>query len=316
MTSSTRTRAGWLRPPRLRAEDSIAVVAPSGPVPRKSFEKGVRELERLALRPRWRDDIFDRSSFVAGSVKRRRREWLEAWRDDSVRGVIAARGGAGAAQILPLPDAALYTDHARIFCGFSDLTFLHADLQSQRLVSFYGPMVAWDLAHGDSDGYDRDLFRRLLFDGEPGGVISPAGIEGLRPGRGEGRLAGGCLSLLSALMGTPQNLDLRDTILLIEDEKEYPHRVDRYLHHLRRAGAFEGVRGVVLGEFPECDSGRPGEADITRVMQDFFGDFPGPVLMRVPFGHTSSANLTLPLGTWARLDGDRGTLELLESAVV
>jgi muramoyltetrapeptide carboxypeptidase len=316
MSDPAKSRSGWTLPHRLRAGDMAAVVAPSGPVPRGRLEKGLAELERLGLDPRWSEDLLAREGFLAGGVERRRQEWLAAWSDERNRAVLAARGGAGASQLLPLPEV----DGGRrpVFCGFSDITFLHAALGRRRLVTFYGPMVAWDLARGDGKrgGYDGALFRRLLFDGEPGGPLQPDGVTAVRPGRAEGRLAGGCLSLLSATWGTPETPDLEDAVLLLEDEKETPYRIDRYLHHLHRGGAFESVRAVLLGEFPGCEPMPGGSPTARQIMESFFADFPGPVLWSLPAGHTTRPNLTLPLGTWAAVDGDAATLELLEPAVV
>jgi muramoyltetrapeptide carboxypeptidase len=315
MSDPAKSRCGWTLPHRLQPGDTVAVVAPSGPVPRPRLEKGLAELEKMGLEPRWQEEILSREGFLAGNLERRRLEWQAAWADEGNRAVLAARGGAGANQLLPLDDAP--GERHPVFCGFSDITFLHAALGQRRLVSFYGPMVAWDLSRGDGKrgGYDGALFRRLLFDGEPGGLLTPGGAEAIRPGRAEGRLAGGCLSLLSATWGTPEAPDLEDAVLLLEDEKETPYRIDRYLHHLRRGGAFQSVRAILLGEFPDCAPVPERSATARTIMENFFADFPGPVLWSVPAGHTSKPNLTLPLGTWAAVDGDRVTLELLEPAV-
>lgn len=311
------TRAGWRRPPRLRAGDRVAVVAPSGPVPHPALERGLRELRRLGLRPEHGEDLFARHLFLAGPDARRRAEWERVWSDPEIHAVLAARGGAGCCRLLPLPALAAARDRPRVFCGFSDLTYAHAALGRERLVSFYGPMVAWDLARGADapGGYDADLFRRLLFEGEPGGEVAPEGAETLRPGAAEGRLAGGCLSLLAACLGTPEAPDFRDAVVVLEDEKEAPYRLDRFLRHLRRAGAFTGARGVVLGEFPECEPTPPDTTTAQQVLEEFFADFPGPVARGFPVGHTGRPNLTIPLGTWARLDGGARRLEMLEPAV-
>jgi muramoyltetrapeptide carboxypeptidase len=314
--ASPRTsRAGWTLPPRLAPGDRVAVVAPSGPVPRPALERGAAELGSYGLRAEWDEGLFARHGFRAGPDERRRAEWERAWADPRIRGVFAARGGAGSYRLLPAADAAraAMRDHPRVFCGFSDLTYLHAALGRERMVSFHGPMVAWDLAR--DGGYDAALFRRLLFDAEPGGALAPEGVETLRAGSAEGRLAGGCLSLLSTCVGTPEAPDFAGTILVLEDEQEAPYRLDRFLHHLRRSGALAGVRGVVLGEYPQCEPTPPDTTTARQVMAEFFADFPGPVVWGFPAGHTRRANLTLPLGTWARLDGGAGCLELVEPAV-
>lgn len=307
---------GWTRAPRLRSGDRILVIAPSGPVPRPALEAGAAEMRRLGLVPEWDESIFERHLFFAGTDERRRAEITRAFRDSSVAGVFAARGGGGASRLLPLSALAAMAERPRVFSGFSDITYLHQALSQRRLVSFYGPMVAWDLARGDGaqGGYDGALFRRLLFEGEPGGKLSPAGIEFLRPGRAEGRLAGGCLSLLSACVGTPAAPDFDGAIVLLEDENESPNRVERFLTHLKQAGALRGARGFVLGDFPGGEP-KPGTTTTLReVLEDFFADFSGPVAWGFPVGHTARPNLTMPLGTKARVDAEAGVLDLLEPA--
>jgi len=318
MAPSTIARETWVRPPKLRPGDRVRVIAPAGPVPRGPLEAGVAELARLGLVAEFDDSLFDRRLIFAGTDARRRAECERAFADPEARAVFAARGGGGTARILPIDALDALRDRPRAFSGFSDLTILHQAMAARRLVSFYGPMVAWDMARaeGAAGGYDEALFRRLLLDGEPGGPIAPAGIEFLRGGAAEGRLAGGCLSLLSACVGTPESPVFDGAVVVLEDENEYPHRVDRFLHHLRRAGAFRGACAVILGDFPGCEP-KPGTGMTVRdVLLDFFADFEGPVAWGFPIGHTPRPNLTIPLGTRARLDDGPGALDLLEAACV
>jgi muramoyltetrapeptide carboxypeptidase len=308
----------WARAPRLRQGDRIAVIAPSGPVPRAALEAGAAELRRLGLVPAWDESLFDRRLFFAGTDERRRAEIERAFQDSRAAGIFAARGGGGASRLVPLPAIDAMAERPRVFSGFSDITYLHQAFAKRHLVSFYGPMVAWDMARGDGaeGGYDGALFRRLLFQGEPGGPLSPSGIEFLRPGRAEGRLMGGCLSLLSACVGTPVSPEFDGAIVLLEDENESPNRVERFLTHLKQAGALRGARGFVLGDFPGGEP-KPGTTVTMReVLEEFFADFAGPVAWGFPVGHTSRPNLTMPLGTVARLDAESGVLDLLEPACV
>jgi len=316
MASAPSSGSDWHRPPRLRAGDTVRIVAPSGPIPRGPLESGVRELERLGLRGQWDPKILDRHMFLAGPDARRLAEWDAAWLATDVAGILAARGGSGVSRLLTWKSLDLIRSEPRVFCGFSDLTFFHAALASRQMVSFYGPMVAWDMARGNNvpGGYDAGLFQRLVMEGKPGGTVAPPGAETLRPGVAQGRLMGGCLSLLSTCVGTPEALQFDGALVVLEDEKEAPYRIDRYLHHLRRGGAFTGARGIVLGEFPECEPEAGDSTTVRDVLLDFFGDFPGPVLWRFPIGHTRGVNLTIPLGTKARLDGGSRVLDLVEEA--
>lgn len=317
MADST-NHAGWKLPKRLANGDQVAIIAPSSPVPKKDLERGCEELRRYNLIPAWGEDLLARTRLVAGSPARRREEWRTAWEDPENRGIFAARGGMGAASLLPLEVSREEDLPPPVFSGYSDLTYLHAILQRQRIVSFYGPMVSLEFAKGSDEdgGYESESFRRQLIDGEPGGLLSPVGAVGVREGRAEGRLAGGCLSLLSTLWGTPEQPDLDGAILLLEDEEELPYRVERFLHHLRRGGAFENLSGVLLGEFPRCEPDRRGGPTVAETIQEFFDDFPGPVVWGFPVGHTLRPMITIPLGCRARLDGNAATLELLEPATL
>jgi len=94
---------------------------------------------------------------------------------------------------------------------------------------------------------------------------------------------------------------------------EPPYRMDRMLTQLRRAGMFDRVRGIVLGDFPECEPDRGAGYALVDVLRDRLGDLGVPVLWRFPFGHTARPNLTLPLGVRATLDATRGALTIDES---
>src|SRR5439155_11837377 len=186
---------------------------------------------------------------------RRALDLLALWARDDVAAVFCARGGYGTARIVDALTPAFLTRHPKVLCGFSEITTLHAACARAGLVSFYGPMVAWDLAHGPatpprsraaavrlasatgvskSGGFDEACFRAVLMDAAPDVVIGSAAAEPLVKGRATGRLAGGCLSLLVATLGTPEEVDTRGSILVLEDEKEPPYRIDRMLTQLRR----------------------------------------------------------------------------------
>jgi len=75
-----------------------------------------------------------------------------------------------------------------------------------------------------------------------------------------GRLTGGNLSLVQQTIGTPYEIDTRGAILFLEDRGLKPYQLDRLLLHLLQAGKFRGVRGIVLGDFPDCEPLAPSTA--------------------------------------------------------
>ncbi|MGH7724656.1 MAG: S66 peptidase family protein [Candidatus Eiseniibacteriota bacterium] len=324
-----------LKPRRLRKGDWVAVVAPAGPVPEARLQQGLRELERWGLRVRLGAGVLSQTGYLAGDDRTRVVDLLALWAHPDVRAVFCARGGYGTARIVDALTPAFLRRHPKILCGFSDITTLHAACTRAGLVSFHGPMVAWDLAHGPAaqprgtraralaravgksrtGGYDAASFEAVLFEGRAGYRIAPTAAETLVRGRARGRLAGGCLSLLVATIGTPEELDPRGKILLLEDEMEPPYRIDRMLTQMRRAGLFRGVRGIVLGDFPECHPDRAAGYTLADVLKDRLGDLGVPVVWRFPYGHTARPNLTLPLGVRVTLDATRRTLTLDEAGV-
>ena len=125
------------------------------------------------------------------------------------------------------------------------------------------------------------------------------------------------MTLLEATIGTPWELDTKDSILVLEDRAMKPYQVDRVLMHLKQAGKFEGVRGVVLGDFPESEPAVAGGPTVREVCARILRPLGVPVVFGAPVGHTMRPMLTIPLGIRARLDADaEGTLEFLEPAVV
>jgi muramoyltetrapeptide carboxypeptidase len=135
-------------------------------------------------------------------------------------------------------------------------------------------------------------------------------------GKARGRLIGGNLSVVHALMGTPYEIETAGKILFIEDIGEAPYRVDRMLSTLRLAGKFDKVNGVILGAFTARDEEADWDEDasIDDVLSDYFANLGVPVLAHFPVGHVRY-NTTLPIGALVELDAGQQTLQLLEDPV-
>ena len=307
-----------MRKPRALAEgDRIAIVAPASPFDRDEFDRGLDEIRRLGFVPVYDESVFARRSYVAGSPEIRAAAFQAAWDDPAIAGVIAVRGGYGSAQILPLLDAHAVRLSAKCFVGYSDLTAMLTFLNLNcGVVAFHGPMLEKRLARGEA-GYDRESFRRALCRAAPVGEITAATVESLRPGEAAGVLLGGTLTQLLASLGTPYAFaPPPGHVLFIEEVAERPYRLDRMVTQLKQTGLLKQASAVVIGELVECDE-PSGGVTARAVMADLFADFPGPVLIGLPSGHTAAPALTLPLGVTARVVSDRRPrLVIEESAVV
>jgi muramoyltetrapeptide carboxypeptidase len=308
-----------VKPPALRAGDTVGIVAPASNIKRSDLEAGAEALRRAGYRPFYFDSILDQDLYFAGSVERRARELESMFLRDDVKAVVCARGGYGANYLLGALDLEKIKSHPKIFVGYSDLTTLLTYFYEEAgLVTFHGPMVAKDWTH--HDGIDMASWQAALAGSEPWEVNLDAtsGVTALADGMGEGVLYGGCLSILVASLGTPYEIKTSGTILFLEDVAAKPFQIDRMLMQLKLAGKLDGVRGIVFGEMRDClqseNQGYTLEDVVTRIV----GDLGVPVAYGVRSGHVTARNITLPIGVRAELtvDKERVSLKILEAAVM
>jgi muramoyltetrapeptide carboxypeptidase len=305
-----------IKPAALRPGDTIGIVAPASNIKQDLLDEGCRELETLGFKTHYRPEITTSYRYFSGTRDRRLAEFLEMVKSRDIDAIFCARGGYGSGQLIPNIDPDLIRSNAKIICGSSDITMLLNWIERAGVVSFHGPMVATAIRQG-SAGYDRQLLVNLL-QGKLAVRFPTDGTKPLRAGRAEGRLIGGCLSVVVAAIGTKNEIDTRDSILILEDVDEKPYRIDRMITQLKQAGKFDGVRGVVFGEMLNCLQHESQGYTLEEVLMDLLSDFAFPILYGFPTGHTSRPNVIVPFGVRARLDlaSSAPLFELLEPAVV
>jgi len=293
-----------LRPPALRPGATIGVVAPAGPVDEEALRRGAAALETAGFRVRLADSVLARHGYLAGSDAQRLSDWHAMVEAADVDAIFAARGGYGSGRLLPQLDAGLLRRHPKPVVGHSDLTFVLNDmLQRAGVVTFHGPMVSW---FAERPASTAALLALLAGEGPPTLAAEDVWVEG----EAEGILAGGCLSLVAAMVGTPYAVETRGRLLFLEDVNEKPYRVDRMLTQLRQSGAFDGIAALLFGEMTNCFEGE--EVCLRDIALDLCGDLGVPIVAGIPSGHGRGL-VTLPLGARAHLRA--GVLTFLEPAV-
>ncbi|MFD0318283.1 S66 peptidase family protein [Streptomyces flavalbus] len=296
------------RPARLAPGARVAVVAPSGPVPEERLQAGLDVLRGWDLDPVVAPHVLDRHGtfdYLAGADADRAADLQNAWCDPAVDAVLCARGGYGVQRMVDLLDwEAMRAAGPKVFVGYSDITALHEAFATRLgLATLHGPMTA--AVDFLKNARAQDHLRATLFAPETVRTIPSAG-RALVPGRARGVLLGGCLSLLAADLGTPHARPAASGgLLCLEDVGEETYRLDRYLTQLLRSGWLDGVRGVLLGSWAECD---PYD-EVRALLVDRLGGLGVPVVEEFGFGHCEGA-LTVPFGVAAELDADRATLTL------
>jgi muramoyltetrapeptide carboxypeptidase len=305
------------KPKALATGSRLGVFAPASPAESLEVIAGLAELKRHGFQVVSNQDTKPEGYF-AGPPLERANGFLGTLNSDQVDGLVALRGGYGSNYLLEFE---LEKSLANLKCviGFSDLTTLQIFLwQRRKWITFYGPMVAAGLnaGAGARKGYDESSFLQAVGRTETGWKVPLKG-EPLLTGQSAGTVLGGCMTLLEATIGTPWELDTRDSLLVLEDRAMKPYQVDRVLMHLKQAGKFEGVRGIVLGDFPDSEPAGPGGPTVREVCGRILRPLGVPIVFGAPIGHTVRPLLTIPLGIQARLDANgEGALEFLESAVV
>jgi muramoyltetrapeptide carboxypeptidase len=313
-----------VRPPKLRQGNRVALVAPAGPLLEKDDLTRAEALCRaLGYEPTLGKNAYRRLGYLAGTDQERLADLNAALNDPSIDAIWCIRGGYGSIRLLAEIDYAAIAKQPKALIGFSDITaLLNAITRSTGVVTFHGPV-----ARSSMTSFSRSHFERVLSSDAAAGVLSRAPapadvlvpqenrVVTLYPGVAEGRLVGGNLTLLQCLIGTPYLPDLSGAILFLEDVGEDLYRVDRMLAHLRLTGGLRRLAGVAIGHFTELKRSAPdGALGYDEVLANYFQPLGVPVAYGFPIGHIDE-QWTIPIGIHARLDADRGELELLEPAV-
>lgn len=290
-------------PSPIQPGDLVAVVAPSGPPSEELVRLGLHFMKRKGFNIVTGRHLSKRYGYLAGTDDERIEDLNDALRNPLVKAVVFARGGYGAMRILNSIDCDAFCGHPKILLGMSDITVLHMSLYGRcGLVTFAGPMLADQIADGLDPISETSLLKALteplqgreLFDGVEGH------LRILRPGRATGALLGGCLSLITALMGTPHLPDLTGSILFVEDVHEPPYRIDRMFTQLMLAGVLDRLGALILGHFVG-----PDDSDVLseceRIVMELTSSSQIPIVSGFQHGH-KLPNITIPNGIRVELD--------------
>lgn len=311
---------GLTKPRALSPGQTIGLVAPSSALPEPALLKeAVARLEGMGYRVRVGESCLSRHGYLAGEDALRAADLMGMFLDDAVDAILCVRGGYGAMRVLPLLDYPAIAAHPKVFSGYSDVTALHGALvRHAGLVTFHGLMAVSDFADGKVDAFSQQAFWRLVSNPAFCGPLenpvgTPRGM--LRPGVAEGPLMGGNLSLVAASLGTPYAQPLDGALLLLEDVGERSYAVDRMLMHLKNAGVFDRVAGVLLGTFTDCEPAE-GSRDfrVLEICGQLLADAGVPVMTGLQYGHCTP-KLSWPYGIRCRMDAAAGTLTMLEPAI-
>lgn len=296
-----------LKPPKLQKGETVGVIAPAGPVTPSEIQPGIKLLESFGYKVIISPHVYQRQGYLAGNDETRLQDLNAMLENQDVKVIFCARGGYGTLRLLEKIDFDLIRMNPKIIVGYSDITaLLLAIYKKTGLVTFHGTMIK-EL----SKNRKRNLasFLDFISSDKMGKVDLASGIT-LAPGRAEGTLLGGNLSLICHLVGTPFMPSLKKSILFVEEKEEPLYRIDRMMTHLRLSGHLKGLVGLIAGTFEGCGN----ISSINGVLRDTVSDLKIPLLSGLPVGH-GLENISLPIGVQAFLDTEAMILSITESCV-
>jgi len=322
----TSSNSSVLIPKGLKEGDTVGIVSPSSAIfETEPYEIAEESMKAMGLKVKFGKFAKGRYGHLAGTDEERAKELNNMFRDDSIQAVMALRGGSGAARILDKLDYKTIRNNPKIFIGYSDITALHlAIYEKTGLVTYHGP-----LAVSTWNSFSFDHFKRLLFDNDKITFSNPTDkgdnlvqtknrIRTIQPGEATGRLIGGNLSVLTGIMGSEYfPTDWENNILYLEDVGEQIYAVDRMMSQLQLGGVLGKISGFVFGKCTSCNPGGSGYGSLTmeEVMDHYLKPLHIPAFSGAMIGHIDD-NVTIPNGLKAKINATKGSIELLEAAVI
>ncbi|SCL86869.1 S66 peptidase family protein [Sporanaerobacter sp. PP17-6a] len=309
-----------IKPKALKVGDTIGVISPSGPTSRENVEKAHDVLMKMGFKVKMGKSVYEHYGYLSGRDEIRAEDINNMFSDDEIDAIICMRGGYGASRILDMIEYDKIRNNPKIFVGYSDITLLHIVFnQICGLVTFHGPMVSSDMIENFSDFSRKSLFN-FISEKNPEKKIKNPGdekIETFSMGVCEGEITGGNLSLITATLGTPYEINTKGKILFLEDVNEEPYSIDKMLTQLKLSGKFSDAAGLILGDWNNCTPKSheySNSLTLEQIFEDIIKPLKKPVIKNLKSGHCKP-KITIPFGVKARLDASKGELYILENTV-
>lgn len=279
-------------------------------------------LAALGLKMKSGRHLLDRYGYLAGKDEARAADINDMFADPDVKALLTLRGGWGCNRLLPLLDYDRVARNPKVLMGYSDITSLLLALNAKTgLVTFHGPVgtSTWNQ-------YSTDFVKRLLFDADKFSMENPVEkgdsltqkkdrILTIHGGSSRGKLVGGNLSVLTAMVGSSYLPDFKNSILFLEEVREDVYRVDRMLTQLKLAGILDQLSGFVFGKCSDCNPGKGyGSLTLEEVLDDHIKPLKIPAWYGSMIGHIEN-KFTVPLGIEAEIAAETGKITLLEPSV-
>ncbi|MDG1214018.1 MAG: LD-carboxypeptidase [Flavobacteriaceae bacterium] len=303
-TKTTKITKKTLYPKRLEKGQTIGLIAPGFAVSQEKMTQMVFFLEQSGFKV-FQTGRIGQEGYFSNTDEQRALDVMEMFSNPNVDAILCARGGYGCTRILDLLDYKIIENNPKILLGFSDVTALIQGIYSKTgLIGFHGPVGTTI-----ENQYAQSCIQGLLMNLSEQTTIKPVNLEEsqyksiseyqrytIYPGIAKGKLIGGSLTLITALIGTPYEIDFTDCIVCIEDVEEKPYRIDRMLTQLLGSKTFKAAAGIAFGVCAGCDTEKnQNNFTLREVIENRISPLKIPAAYGLSFGHVPD-NCTLPIG--------------------
>ena len=291
-------------PEKLRKGDTIAIIAPSGPVSKEAADSCKRLVEDMGYNVKMGKCTY-RSihGYSAGTGEEKAEEINQMFADKAVKAIWCIRGGDTSSHAMDKIDFDLIRNNPKIFVGYSDITNLHVNFnQKCDLITFHGPMVKSNMLN-NYDDFTKISFEKALNMDKELVLENPAGedFKVMVEGSAEGIIIGGNLALITSMIGTPYEVDTKGKILFIEEVNEDVPRVDRMMYQLKYSGKLDETAGIIFGDFTNCINEKCKDYTVEKMLKDVLSNYKKPVMFNVKSGHCYPLS-TIPFGVKCIMD--------------
>lgn len=290
-------------PKYLEQGDTIGIVATARKVSREELEPAIKLITAEGFKVKLANNLFEEDNQFAGTDQQRAADVMQMVTDDEVKAILCARGGYGSARILDYLDYDAIKAHPKWFCGYSDVTVMHALYNRLGIASLHSTMPINFPKDGSTSASTQSLFGSLRgTHATLAAEASPLNVCG----EAEGILVGGNLSLIYSLMATDLQHDTEKKVLFIEDLDEYLYHMDRTMLSLKQSGILDQLAGIAVGYLNDMnDNTIPFGKTAEEIVHEHTQLLGIPVGFGIPAGHLEP--------NYAMVFGERYRLSVNES---
>ena len=285
---------------------TFGIICPASPDSEFFINEKITLFSSLGYGTKLGKHTFDRYGYLAGSDKNRAQDIMDMFVDPEVDAIMCFRGGYGSIRTLPYIDMDILKSNPKFFCGYSDITILLNYFSKFGIPTFHGPMINSDF----NDSLTAESFINTFSSNSNHYTynLQCKNYKSYHSSSFSGKLIGGNLSMICSSIGTPYEVDSKDSILLLEEVNELPYAIDRMLTQLILSNKLSSCNGIIIGHLTGCNlTNYSSSLTIEEVILDRLVPLNIPIILSPIFGH-DYPNLTIPIGFNASFNINNHTL--------